>query len=82
MKIEKIEIKNYKTLEDVNVNFDGYFSSISGQNNAGKTSIVKAITSIFKGGEENFSFFDDNDDLSYSSSKTQCDPYRQLRTVN
>jgi putative ATP-dependent endonuclease of OLD family len=71
MKIDKIEIKNYKTLEDIVVRFDGYFSSISGQNNAGKTSIVKAITSIFKGEEESFSFFDENDEISYSGSKTQ-----------
>ena len=71
MKIEKIEIKNFKTLEDVEISFDGYFSAISGKNNAGKTTVIKAIKSIFKGSKKELSFFEDNDDLNYSSSKTQ-----------
>ena len=71
MKIEKIEIKNFKTLEDVEISFDGYFSAISGKNNAGKTTVIKAIKSIFKGAEKEFSFFEEDDDLTYSSSKTQ-----------
>ena len=71
MKIEKIEIKNYKALEDIIVEFDDYFSSISGQNNAGKTSIVKAISSIFKGDDDQYSLFDEDLDISYSRSKTQ-----------
>lgn len=71
MKIEKIVIKNFKTLENVEIGFDGYFSAISGKNNAGKTTVIKAIKSIFKGAEKDFSFFQDNDELSYSSSKTQ-----------
>jgi putative ATP-dependent endonuclease of OLD family len=71
MKIERIEIKNFKTLENVAIDFDGYFSAISGKNNAGKTTVIKAIKSIFKGSEKEFSFFDDGDDLTYSGSKTQ-----------
>lgn len=71
MKIVKIEIKNFKTLENVKISFDGCFSAISGKNNAGKTTVIKAIKSIFKGVEKEFSFFEDNDELNYSSSKTQ-----------
>jgi AAA15 family ATPase/GTPase len=71
MKIERIEIKNFKTLENVAIDFDGYFSAISGRNNAGKTTVIKAIKSIFKGSKKEFSFFDDDDDLTYSGSKTQ-----------
>lgn len=71
MKIEKIEIRNFKTLENVEISFDGYFSAISGKNNAGKTTVIKAIKSIFKGDSREVSFFEDNDDLTYSSSKTQ-----------
>ena len=71
MKIEKIEINNFKTLENVEISFDGYFSAISGKNNAGKTTVIKAIKSIFRGVKKEFSFFDDNDELTYSESKTQ-----------
>jgi putative ATP-dependent endonuclease of OLD family len=71
MKIEKIEIENFKTLENIKISFDGYFSAISGKNNAGKTTVIKAVKSIFKGAEREFSFLDDNDELNYSRSKTQ-----------
>jgi AAA15 family ATPase/GTPase len=71
MKIDKIEIKNFRTLEDVTINFDGYFSSISGKNNAGKTSIIKAIKHLFKGQDREFIFYRDDEEISYSESKTQ-----------
>jgi putative ATP-dependent endonuclease of OLD family len=71
MKIERIEIENFKTLENVCIDFDGYFTAISGKNNAGKTTVIKAIKSFFKGSEKEYSFFDDDDDLTYSGSKTQ-----------
>lgn len=71
MKIEKIKIENFRTLEDVTINFDGYFSSISGKNNAGKTSIIKAIRGLFIGQERDFPFFNEDENLSYTGSKTQ-----------
>lgn len=71
MKIEKLEIKNFRTLENVTLNFDGYFASISGKNNAGKTSVIKCIRSLFKGKEREFAFFEDDDSISYTTSKTQ-----------
>lgn len=71
MKIENLEIKNFRTLENVTLNFDGYFASISGKNNAGKTSVIKCIRSLFKGKEREFSFFEDEDSISYTTSKTQ-----------
>jgi predicted ATP-dependent endonuclease of OLD family len=71
MKIEKIKIENFRTLEDLTINFDGYFSSISGKNNAGKTSIIKAIGGLFIGQERDFPFFNEDENLSYTGSKTQ-----------
>lgn len=71
MKIEKLEIKNFRTLENVTLSFDGYFASISGKNNAGKTSVIKCIRSLFKGKEREYSFFEDEDSISYTTSKTQ-----------
>ena len=71
MKIEAIEIRNFRTLENIKVCFNGYFSSISGKNNAGKTSIVRAIRSVFKESEREYSFFDDDENIYYSRSRTQ-----------
>lgn len=71
MKIDKLEIRNFRTLENVTLNFDGHFASISGKNNAGKTSVIKCIRSLFKAQEREFSFFDDEDSISYTTAKTQ-----------
>lgn len=71
MKIDKLDIKNFRTLENVSLTFDGYFTSISGKNNAGKTSVIKCIRSLFKSKERGFSFFDDEDSISYTTAKTQ-----------
>jgi putative ATP-dependent endonuclease of OLD family len=71
MKIAKLKIENFKTLENVTVNFDGYFSSISGKNNAGKTSVIQCIRSLFKAREREYVFFEEDDSISYTSSRTQ-----------
>ena len=46
MFIRKITARNYRTLENVNVEFTGYYTAISGKNNAGKSNIIKAIRTI------------------------------------
>lgn len=71
MKIDKIVINNFKTLENVTIDFDGYFTAISGKNNAGKTSVIKSIRNLLKGQQREYAFFDDNEDLSHSNSRTQ-----------
>lgn len=71
MKIEKIKICNFRALEEVTVDFDGYFSSISGKNNAGKTTVVKSIKALLKGHKNSLYFFEEDDEVSYSSDKTQ-----------
>ena len=69
MKIERISIKNYRTLQSVELTFPGYFSSISGRNNAGKTSVVSAVRSILIQDDRDFDPFEE--DFSYSSVLTQ-----------
>lgn len=72
MKIERIEVKNYRTLEDVRVNFDGYYSAISGQNNAGKTSLIRVLSNTFKDNSREIFFVrDDDGQISYREDKTQ-----------
>lgn len=43
MIIKQIKIQNYRTLEDIEVSFNGYYTAISGKNNAGKSNIIRAI---------------------------------------
>lgn len=71
MKIEKLKVKNFRTLEDVTINFEGCFSSISGKNNAGKTTVIRSIKNLFGGQEKNFFYHREHEELSYSGSKTQ-----------
>ena len=46
MIIKKIAIKNYRTLEDIELVFNGYYTAISGRNNAGKSNIIRAIRGV------------------------------------
>ena len=43
MIIKQIKIQNYRTLENIEVSFHGYYTAISGKNNAGKSNIIRAI---------------------------------------
>jgi len=40
MRLSRVLVKNYRTLEDISVTFNGYYTAISGKNNAGKTSLI------------------------------------------
>ena len=71
MKIEQVKVLNYRTLENIVVDFDGYYSAISGQNNAGKTSLMKVIRDVFRDNTKQFFAFRENDDITYSEDKTQ-----------
>lgn len=46
MKIEKIKISNYKTLDNIDISVNTFYTAICGKNNAGKSSLIQAVTSI------------------------------------
>ena len=50
MFIKNLEVKNYRTLEDFNITFNGYYTAISGKNNAGKSNVIRAIKTIVESG--------------------------------
>ena len=50
MIIRKFEAHNYRTLENVELTFNGYYTAISGKNNAGKSNIIRAIRGILNQG--------------------------------
>src|SRR5260370_42489157 len=57
MKLTKLHIINYRSIESLELKFPSYYSALCGKNNSGKTNIVKSIRSLFK--EENPYFEDD-----------------------
>jgi len=65
MKIAAFRIRNYRTLENVNLDFQSPYTAICGPNDSGKTNVVRAIRALMK--EESpfpFIFFDEEDELS------------------
>lgn len=70
LKLKSLHIKNFRTLEDLDIEFQGEFSSISGKNNAGKTTIIKALQQLLKDTAKQ-SWWGDRDSITYSAAKTQ-----------
>lgn len=82
MIIKQINIQNYRTLENVEVSFNGYYTAISGKNNAGKSNIVRAIRGVLNQGMRfrirggsyfGIEGFDWNDDVTSWKKETKED---------
>jgi predicted ATP-dependent endonuclease of OLD family len=48
MKLESVHVRNFKTLEDLTIDFTGFYTAISGKNNAGKTNLISVLRQVFK----------------------------------
>ncbi len=73
LKLERLHVMNFRTLEDVEVTFRGYYTAISGQNNAGKTSLLRAIRHTFRDNFGDIFFYRRDDGITYRDNKTQWD---------
>ena len=71
MKLEQVDVKNYRTLEDISIKFNGYYTAISGQNNAGKTSLIKVIRYLFRDNTHEYYFYRREVEINYRDDKTQ-----------
>lgn len=71
MKLEEVLVKNYRTLENIQVKFSGYYTAISGQNNAGKTTLMKVIRSVFRDNSREQFYWRRRGVVSYEEDKTQ-----------
>ncbi|MBL9180721.1 MAG: AAA family ATPase [Verrucomicrobiaceae bacterium] len=60
MRINRIKIQNYRTIEHLELEFPAYYAAISGKNNSGKSNVIKAIRSFFREVESS-PFSEDND---------------------
>src|SRR5262249_18537071 len=63
MQIHHLAIRNYRTLESVDIDLPGFYSAISGKKNCGKTNVVNVIRSFFEQGDEAF-FVDEEPTIS------------------
>jgi len=70
MKILSLHAKNFRTLENIQIEFSGDYSTISGKNNAGKSSIIKILCAIFRG-DDGTPWSIPGELLSYAENKTQ-----------
>ena len=71
MKLSSVHVKNFRTLEDVIVRFNGFYTAISGQNNAGKTSLLRAIRHTFRDNSRDIYFYRRRDEVTYRDDRTQ-----------
>ena len=69
MKLNKLTAKNYKSLEDIEIKFNGNYCAISGKNNSGKSNIIHLITYLL--GPSSLVPWDDNIRLDFKSDCTQ-----------
>ena len=51
MKVQKVEIKNFKSIEDLNIDLNGKSVYLVGRNRTGKSSLIQAIYSALWGQE-------------------------------
>jgi predicted ATP-dependent endonuclease of OLD family len=71
LKIESLKVKNYRTLGDITISFDGYYTAISGKNNAGKTSLIKVLIQAFKDNSREYFIRSRDEEVDYDEDKTQ-----------
>jgi energy-coupling factor transporter ATP-binding protein EcfA2 len=50
MRISRLHVKNYRTLQDLDLSFPSFYTAICGRNDSGKTNVVRALRGIM--GEE------------------------------
>ena len=50
MKLVSLAAKNYRTLEDIEIPFSKGYCTISGRNNAGKSSVIRLLQALFSAG--------------------------------
>lgn len=46
MRLVRLHVENFRTLEDVTVEFPSYYTAISGRNDSGKTNILRAMRTL------------------------------------
>lgn len=48
MRIAKLSVRNYRTLESLDLEFSSFYSAICGKNDSGKTNVVNLIRRLMQ----------------------------------
>ncbi len=70
MKLISLTAKNFRSLQNIYLNFSTSYCTISGKNNAGKSSVIRLLSLLFGTGE-NFPWARDSTSLDYKDDFTQ-----------
>jgi len=68
MKLISIQAKNYRTLQDIRLSFSKSYCTVSGQNNAGKSSVIRLLSALFRRGGD---YPWDESRFDYKEDRTQ-----------
>lgn len=66
MKLKKLEISNFRSIESLDVEFPSFYTAISGKNNSGKSNLLKAIKVLFQQ-EPRYRYRLREEEISFSS---------------
>ena len=67
MRIDKLSLKNYRTFEDLEISFPDFYTAICGQNDAGKSNVIKALQVLLGNDEPYYYRRRSSNDLALSS---------------
>lgn len=70
MRLLSIAAKNYRTLENTTINFASHYCTISGKNNAGKSAVIRLISTLFRNKRTPF-WAPESARFDYKRDKTQ-----------
>lgn len=70
MKIIELHTQNFRTLENLSLDFSSYYSSICGKNDAGKSNVIKVLCAFFSV-EDSSNIFDREAEISIKSDFTK-----------
>lgn len=70
MRLTSIQTKRYRTLDGATITFCKNYCTISGRNNAGKSSVIRLLSALFRTGPS-FPWAPSDSDVDYKEDKTQ-----------
>lgn len=73
MRLLSITAKNFRSLQNIHLDFSGNYCTISGKNNAGKSSVIRLLTLLFGRGET-LPWIRETVSLDYKDDRTQWAP--------
>lgn len=54
MRINKLSLTNYRTFEDLEIEFPDYYTAVCGQNDAGKSNVIRALQVLLGDGDDRY----------------------------